>query len=150
MEHNKYMNNYDYHRALFLLDGIPFLTNNFLIVRENGAYPTPVSVVHYEYYTNLEDLEAKLASEKELIQCRVGLNGLPLGSSQQPDILDYADTNKYKTSRSITSWDGNGTGVVFFYSGNWRSTSAISTVTLTASTGSFTANSSFALYGIKG
>jgi len=66
------------------------------------------------------------------------------------DILDYADTNKYKTSRSITSWDGNGTGVVFFYSGNWRSTSAISTVTLTASTGSFTANSSFALYGIKG
>jgi len=34
MEHNKYMNNYDYHRALFLLDGIPFLTNNFLIVRE--------------------------------------------------------------------------------------------------------------------
>jgi hypothetical protein len=91
MEHNKYMNNYDYHRALFLLDGIPFLTNNFLIVRENGAYPTPVSVVHYEYYTNLEDLEAKLASEKELIQCRVGLNGLPVGSSQQPDILDYAD-----------------------------------------------------------
>jgi len=66
------------------------------------------------------------------------------------DILDYADTNKYKTSRSIVSWDGNGTGVVFFYSGNWRSTSAISTVTLTASTGSFTANSSFALYGIKG
>ena len=91
MEHNKYMNNYDYHRALFLLDGIPFLTNNFLIVRENGAYPTPVSVVHYEYYTNLEDLEAKLASEKELIQCRIGVNGLPFGSSQQPDILDYAD-----------------------------------------------------------
>jgi len=66
------------------------------------------------------------------------------------DILDYANTNKYKTTRSITSWDGNGTGVVFFYSGNWRSTSAISTITLTASTGSFTANSSFALYGIKG
>ena len=48
MEHNKYMNNYDYHRALFLLDGIPFLTNNFLIVRENEAYATPVSVLHYE------------------------------------------------------------------------------------------------------
>ena len=91
MEHNKYMNNYDYHRALFLLDGIPFLTNNFLIVRENEAYATPVSVVHYEYYTNLNDLELKLASDSELIQCRVGVNGLPFGSSQQPDILDYAD-----------------------------------------------------------
>jgi hypothetical protein len=66
------------------------------------------------------------------------------------DILDYANTNKYKTTRAITSWDGNGSGVVFFYSGNWRSTSAISTITLTASSGSFTANSQFALYGIKG
>ena len=91
MEHNKFMNNYDYHRALFLLDGIPFLTNNFLIVRENEAYATPVSVLHYEYYSSLNDLELKLASDKELIQCRVGVNGLPFGSAQQPDILDYAD-----------------------------------------------------------
>ncbi len=91
MEHNKFMNNYDYHRALFLLDGIPFLTNNFLIVRENEAYATPVSVLHYEYYSSLNDLELKLASDKELIQCRVGVNGLPFGSAQQPNILDYAD-----------------------------------------------------------
>ena len=91
MEHNKFMNNYDYHRALFLLDGIPFLTNNFLIVRENEAYATPVSVLHYEYYSSLNDLELKLASDNELIQCRVGVNGLPFGSAQQPDILDYAD-----------------------------------------------------------
>jgi hypothetical protein len=91
MEHNKYMNNYDYHRALFLLDGIPFLTNNFLIVRENEAYATPVSVLHYEYYSSLNDLELKLASDKELIQCRVGVTGLPFGFAQQPDILDYAD-----------------------------------------------------------
>lgn len=91
MEHNKFMNNYDYHRALFLLDGIPFLTNNFLIVRENEAYATPVSVLHYEYYSSLNELELKLASDKELIQCRVGVNGLPFGSAQQPDILDYAD-----------------------------------------------------------
>jgi len=65
------------------------------------------------------------------------------------DILDYGNTNKYKTTRSIVSWDGNGTGVVFFYSGNWRSTSAISQIDLVASTGSFTANSQFALYGVK-
>ena len=91
MEHNKFMNNYDYHRALFLLDGIPFLTNNFLIVRENEAYATPVSVLHYEYYSSLNDLELKLAYDKELIQCRVGVNGLPFGSAQQPNILDYAD-----------------------------------------------------------
>ncbi|MFM7016166.1 MAG: acyl-CoA reductase [Bacteroidota bacterium] len=91
MEHNKYMNNYDYHRALFLLDGIPFLTNNYLIVRENEAYATPVSVINYEYYNDLSELESKLAAEKDLIQCRVGVNGLPLGAAQQPNILDFAD-----------------------------------------------------------
>lgn len=76
--------------------------------------------------------------------------GASIFSAGVIDILDYADTNKYKTSRAITSWDGNGTGVEFYYSGNWRSTSAISTITLTASSGSFSQYSSFALYGIQG
>ena len=91
MEHNKYMNNYDYHRALFLLDGIPFLTNNFLILRENEPLPTPVSVVHYEFYDDINTLEEQLKSKSDEIQCRVGLNGLPFGSSQQPGLMDYAD-----------------------------------------------------------
>ncbi len=91
MEHNKYMNNYDYHRALFLLDGIPFLTNNFLILRENEALATPVSVIHYEFYDDINALESLLASKEEEIQCRVGLNGIPFGFSQQPGLTDYAD-----------------------------------------------------------
>jgi hypothetical protein len=91
MEHNKYMNNYDYHRALFLLDGIPFLTNNFLILRENEPLATPVSVVHYEFYDEINTLEEQLKSKSDEIQCRVGLNGLPFGSSQQPGLMDYAD-----------------------------------------------------------
>lgn len=91
MEHNKYMNNYDYHRALFLLDGIPFLTNNFLILRENEPLATPVSVVHYEFYDDIYTLEEQLKSKSDEIQCRVGLNGLPFGSSQQPGLMDYAD-----------------------------------------------------------
>ncbi len=91
MEHNKYMNNYDYHRALFLLDGIPFLTNNFLILRENEPIATPVSVVHYEFYDDINTLEEQLKIKSDEIQCRVGLNGLPFGSSQQPGLMDYAD-----------------------------------------------------------
>jgi hypothetical protein len=91
MNHNKYMNNYDYHNALFLLENIKFLTNNFVIVRENESLATPVSVLHYSYYKNLEELEKLLNEKASEIQCRVGINGLPFGKSQQPALNDYAD-----------------------------------------------------------
>jgi hypothetical protein len=64
------------------------------------------------------------------------------------DILDYADTNKYKTSRMLTGWDGNGSGNIALQSGLWMKTNAINTITITNGA-SFAANSSFALYGIK-
>lgn len=64
------------------------------------------------------------------------------------DILDYANTNKYKTSRALDGNDQNGSGVVELTSGNWRSTNAITSIQLTA-IGSFVTNSTFALYGCK-
>jgi len=67
------------------------------------------------------------------------------------DILDYKDTNKYKTVRYLFGADGNGAGYVEFGSGNWRSTSAITSITMVPTAGtSFAQYSSFALYGIKG
>ena len=66
------------------------------------------------------------------------------------DILDYADTNKYKTTRILNGMDLNGSGWIYFSSGNWRSTSAITSITLTPSFGTnFMQYSSFALYGCK-
>ena len=68
------------------------------------------------------------------------------------DILDYQNTSKYKTSRSLVGIDNNGAGRVSLNSGLWMSTSAISTVTLFPNSGSssFVQYSSAALYGIKG
>jgi hypothetical protein len=67
------------------------------------------------------------------------------------DLLDYANTNKYKTVRNLSGLDQNGSGSVEFMSGLWQSTSAVSTITLTnAGAINFTQYSSFALYGIKG
>ena len=67
------------------------------------------------------------------------------------DILDYADTNKYKTTRILNGMDLNGSGWIYLSSGNWRSTSAITSITLNPSFGTnFMQYSSFALYGIKG
>jgi hypothetical protein len=66
------------------------------------------------------------------------------------DVLDYADTNKFKTVRCLSGDDLNGSGTVGFSSGLWRSTSAVSTITLTTNDVSFAQYSHFALYGIKG
>jgi hypothetical protein len=66
------------------------------------------------------------------------------------DILDYANTNNYKTARFFSSWDANGAGGgVWFGSGSWQSTSAVSTITLTAGN-TYAQGTTFALYGIKG
>jgi hypothetical protein len=66
------------------------------------------------------------------------------------DILDYKDTNKYKTIKVLEGFDANGSGYVQFFSGSWRSTAAITSITLgTLISGSMNQYSSFALYGIK-
>jgi hypothetical protein len=66
------------------------------------------------------------------------------------DILDYADTNKYKTCRLLWGQDLNGSGRVALQSANWRKTNAITQIDFSCATGNFMQYSQFALYGIKG
>lgn len=68
------------------------------------------------------------------------------------DILDYTNTNKYTTTRTLAGNDSNGTagGVVFVSSGSWRNTAAVTSILIYPTSGSFRQYSSFALYGIKG
>lgn len=100
MDHNKYMNNYDYNHAVYLLNGEKFLTNNFLIVRANEALATPVSVLNYEYYNNLNELEKKLRLAEQSLQCisvagqpwqSFSIKTIPFGTSQSPGLNNYAD-----------------------------------------------------------
>jgi hypothetical protein len=66
------------------------------------------------------------------------------------DIIDYASTTKYKTTRTLFGWDTNGsTGWVGLASSLWSNTAAVTTLKLIASDGNWTAGSTFALYGIK-
>lgn len=66
------------------------------------------------------------------------------------DILDYGNTNKYKTTRSLGGFDSNGSGGITLTSGFWRSTSAISMIVISPQVGtSFDQYSTFALYGVK-
>ncbi len=66
------------------------------------------------------------------------------------DILDYKNTNKYKTIRSLNGYDENGGGYILLTSGLWQNTNAITSLTLSlSSSGNFLEYSQFALYGIK-
>ncbi len=66
------------------------------------------------------------------------------------DLLDYANTSKYKTARTLYGTDQNGSGLIFLASGLWQNTAAVTTITFTPASGNFAQYSSFALYGIKG
>ncbi len=106
MNHHKYMSNYDYHRAVLLLNKEKFLTNNFLIVKESRLISSPVSVLHYEWYSD-ETAALKIPDiESEKIQCIVShsekiKNRIDFGNAQSPRLNDYADgvdTMKFLTS----------------------------------------------------
>lgn len=91
MQHSRYMNNYDYHNALYLLNKEPFLTNNFLILRESDVLSTPVSVLHYRYYNSPVEVDAFTEAHASGIQCRFGEGGIPFSAAQMPAPWDYPD-----------------------------------------------------------
>jgi hypothetical protein len=66
------------------------------------------------------------------------------------DILDYSNTNKYKTIRVLAGGDQNNTnGYIFLDSGLWMSTAAVTSITWQPNTGNWNQYSSFALYGVR-
>ena len=92
------------------------------------------------------------SSVAQIFGMRVAANSLSANvfGAGVVDILDYANTNKYKTTRSLSGYDANGSGEIYLMSGNWRSTSAITSITITPNVGTgFLQYSSFALYGVK-
>ncbi|HEX4888206.1 MAG TPA: acyl-CoA reductase [Luteibaculaceae bacterium] len=91
VNHNKYANNYDYHKAVFLLERIPFLDNNFLMLRHENNLQSPLSVVHYSHYLQQDDITNYIIDNRDHIQCIVGSEFIPFGQAQEPQLWDYAD-----------------------------------------------------------
>ena len=93
--YEKYSNNYDYNKAVFLMSNFKLLDNEFLTLKEDTSYASPISSVFYEYYEDIDDLKTRLANEAEQIQCIVSNNlvskSIPFGQTQQPKLWDYAD-----------------------------------------------------------
>jgi hypothetical protein len=91
VDNKKYGNNYDYHRAIYLLESLPFLDNNFLMLRESPDLHSPVGVLHYRYFDSPTEINDYLQVNNDQIQCVVGEGHVPFGYSQMPVISDFAD-----------------------------------------------------------
>lgn len=95
-DHNKYGNNYDYNRAIYLMEDIPFKENGFFILREHSPLHAPVGVLHVEHYQAREAVLQELTQKRAEWQCLVSREALSLptvkpGQTQQPGLMDYAD-----------------------------------------------------------
>jgi len=93
--YEKYANNYDYNKAVFLMSNFELLDNEFLTIKEDTSYSSPISSLFYEYYEDVEDLKTRFKNDSEQIQCIVS-NGIiedsvKFGETQKPKLWDYAD-----------------------------------------------------------
>jgi len=98
INHHKYNNNYDYNKSIYLVNGDKHLDNGFLLVKEDERMASPLAVLYFEYYDDLDDAQIRLAGLSEQIQCIVSNTQLYLdnqivgfGESQKPKLWDYAD-----------------------------------------------------------
>ena len=95
IDDDKYANNYDYNKAVFLMSNFNLLDNGFMTIKEDTSYTSPISSVFYEFYTDVNDVKDQLNADKDKIQCvvsnQITENSLPFGSTQKPELWDYAD-----------------------------------------------------------
>lgn len=95
-DHNKYRNNYEYYRSIYLINGEKHLDNGVLMLKEDFGFSSPPSVVYYEEYEDIIKLNTRISEAKEQIQCIAGNSIkipelIPIGKAQKPALWDYAD-----------------------------------------------------------
>ncbi|WP_295199397.1 acyl-CoA reductase [uncultured Chryseobacterium sp.] len=96
INHHKYANNYDYNRAIYLLNQEQFWDNNFVMLKEDEKLFSPLSVINFSRYESLDEVKEFITEHSEDIQCIVakdelGLDSIPLGQAQHPGLDTYAD-----------------------------------------------------------
>ena len=96
INHNKYANNYDYNRAVYLLNQDLFWDNNFVMLREDEKLFSPLAVVNFSRYESLEDAKQFIETNKDEIQtivakAELGLESIGFGETQNPSLDTYAD-----------------------------------------------------------
>lgn len=92
---DKYANNYDYNKAVYLMSEFKLLDNGFLMLKEDKSFGSPIATLFYEIYENEQKLKTILKENADKIQCVVKNEGnkqeVNFGQTQKPQLWDYAD-----------------------------------------------------------
>ncbi len=95
--HDKYKNNYDYQTTILILNKQDYWNSGSIIFTKSESNSSPISVVHYEEYETVEEIQKNLSEKENEIQCIVSNSKLenkttvPFGQAQSPSLFDYAD-----------------------------------------------------------
>lgn len=96
-ENHAYNNNFDYNLAILMMNNIPYIFGETILLTENKDLVSRIATLHYTYYKNLEDVKSRLNSLNEQIQVMVsskmieGHTTVTPGLTQCPSLSDYAD-----------------------------------------------------------
>lgn len=93
---HKYFNNYEYRKAILLVNQDAHYDTGFLLLKEDARIASPVSMLHYEIYTSLDSCKELIAKSIDEIQCVVSVapefkDAVLPGEAQIPGLRDYAD-----------------------------------------------------------
>lgn len=89
--HYKYVVNYDHHRAIMMVNREKFTDGGFVLLKESSSLTPPMAVVHYEFYAPGKTPGISREIAGNMLQCIAGHGHLPFGTTQQPELWDYAD-----------------------------------------------------------
>jgi hypothetical protein len=88
-DHEKYRNNFDYQLTIAIMNNRFYMSNDSIVLLENESPFSPISQLHYQYYT--DKAAAVAALDKNKIQCLVGKGFIPFGDAQKPGLKDFPD-----------------------------------------------------------
>lgn len=91
INHKKYANNYDYYKAIYLMNQEKIIENGFVLTKDSDQLFAPIAVLHIQRYTDNEQVESFIKKEEDNIQVVVGQDYTPFGRAQSPGLRDYAD-----------------------------------------------------------
>jgi hypothetical protein len=91
INHQRYASNYDFSKAVYLVNREKFTDAGFILLKENQGLSSPVAVLYYEYYNSFNEAVMIAENLKEKVQCICSKNHIPFGKAQAPALWDYAD-----------------------------------------------------------
>lgn len=96
LDHHKYRNNFDYYRSVYLVNQFFFHDNGPVLIIENHSFSSPVAVLYYEFYRDIDQVIDTIKLHNDRIQCVVSSDPaigerISFGTAQKPSLFEFAD-----------------------------------------------------------